>query len=83
MEKSKEVIETANSIYTKSLNTLEEQLAKEMSRAETLRKAAVEVCDHSAELVEAKTRRCGTHGRDEENYESITCAICNTLLRTT
>ena len=81
VKKALEIEEQATAIYESTIRRATEEKDSEACRVKGLRLSAREVCDHSEELRKNKTRRCGTHGRDEEDYVVIYCGVCGVHLR--
>ena len=78
MKKAEEINKVAQHIYDTELAKLAENRATQEKRYATLLTAAKEVCDHSEVLETVMTRRII---RDEEEYLSVACKICNKWLR--
>lgn len=80
IDKAAAVQHNATQNYERSHAEIIAIKSKETKRYNTLIDAAQDICEHE-EIHTPETRRCGTHGRDEETFSIVTCSICSKYLR--
>lgn len=80
-DKADQLTEVAKRQYESTVSKAEEQRLVLDTRASILRAAAREVCEHLTLNYTTRKRRCGTHGRDEEEYVVVSCKVCAEPIR--
>jgi len=82
LDRAAEIKEEAIATYDRTIRDALLERGLLLDSVAVLESTAKGICEHTDTVEHKETRRCGTHGRDEEHVTIVSCAVCGKYIET-